>query len=67
MLLSNRTCMEKVIVELTLRLSGTHQLYFMKNGSFYDIDRGAEPDFVLTNPDKYYDRQALTKYINSLN
>ena len=48
------------------RLSGTHQLSFMKNGSFYDIDRGAEPDFVLTDPDKYYDRTALTKYINSL-
>ena len=48
------------------RLSGTHQLSFMKNGSFYDIDRGAEPDFVLTDPDKYYDRKALTKYINSL-
>lgn len=51
----------------SFRLSGTHQLSFMKNGSFYDIDRGAEADFVLTNPDKYYDRQALTKYINSLN
>lgn len=49
------------------RLSGSHQLSFMKNGSFYDIDRGTEPDFVLTNPDKFYDRQALTEYINSLN
>ena len=50
----------------SFRLSGTHQLSFMKNGSFYDIDRGAEPDFVLTNPDKYYDRKALTEYINGL-
>ena len=48
------------------RLSGTHQLSFMKNGSFYDIDRGADPDFVLTNPDKYYDRKSLTEYINGL-
>ena len=27
---------------------------------------GADPDFVLTSPEKYYDRQALTDYINNL-
>jgi hypothetical protein len=48
------------------RLSGPHQLSFMKNGSFYDIDRGAEPDYVLTTPESFYDRPRLTAYINSL-
>ena len=48
------------------RLSSVYRLSFLKNGSFYDIDRGAEPDFTLTSPEKYYDRQALTEYINSL-
>ena len=38
----------------------------MKNGSFYDIDRGADPDHVFTTLDQYYDRAALTDYINSL-
>ena len=48
------------------RLSGSHQLSFMKNGSFYDIDRGTEPDYVLTGPESYYDRASLTDFINSL-
>ena len=50
----------------SFRISSPRRLSFMKNGSFYDIDRGAEPDFVLTNPAVYYDREALTDYINSL-
>ena len=39
---------------------------FLKNGAFYDVDRGAEPDYVLTVPDSFYDRAALTDYLNSL-
>ena len=39
---------------------------FLKNGAFYDVDRGAEPDYVLTVPDSFYDRAALTDTINSL-
>ena len=50
----------------SFRISSPRRLSFMKNGSFYDIDRGAEPDFVLTNPAAYYDRATLTDYINSL-
>jgi hypothetical protein len=38
----------------------------MKNGSFYDIDRGAAPDYTLTSPETFYDREALTDYINTL-
>lgn len=34
--------------------------------SCYDIDRGAEPDYVLTTPESFYDRAALTEYLNSL-
>lgn len=50
----------------SFRISSPRRLSFMKNGSFYDIDRGAEPDFVLTNPAAYYDRLALTDYINDI-
>ena len=39
---------------------------FLKNGAFYDVDRGAEPDYVLTVPDSFYDRAALTDYLNIL-
>lgn len=32
----------------------------------YDIDQGVEPDFSLTRPESFYDRQALTEIINSI-
>ena len=47
-------------------ISGPKRLAFTKNGSFYDIDRGAEPDFSLMFPESYYDRAALTEYINGI-
>ena len=50
----------------SFQISGRQRISFLKNGSFYDVDRGADPDFVLTSPEKYYDRQALTDYINNL-
>ena len=50
----------------SFQISSNNRLSLLKNGSFYDVDRGAEPDYVLTNPEQYYDRAALTDYINSL-
>ena len=50
----------------SFQISCPLRISFLKNGSFYDLDRGAEPDAVLASPAKYYDRQALTDYINSL-
>ncbi len=50
----------------SFRISSPKRLSFLKNGSFYDIDRGAEPDYLLSQPEEYYDRAALTEYINSL-
>ena len=47
-------------------LSSPYKTSFLKNGSFYDIDRGAEPDVILTKPAKFYDREALVETINSL-
>ena len=48
------------------QLSGHYQMSFVKNGSFYDIDKGAEPDYYISTPDHFYDRELLTKYINGL-
>ena len=48
------------------QISGPNRLAFTKNGSFYDIDRGAEPDFPLAFPESFYDRKTLTDTINSL-
>lgn len=50
----------------SFQISGPLRVSFLKNGSFYDVDSGADPDYVLATPEKYYDRQALTDYINTL-
>ena len=50
----------------SFQISGFLRLAFIKNGSFYDIDQGAEPDYPLMRPASYYDREALTAYINTL-
>lgn len=48
------------------RISGHKQLSIVKNGSFYNIDQGIEPDFVLSKPESFYDRAALVEYLNEL-
>ena len=47
-------------------ISGPERLSFLKNGSYYDVDRGVEPDYVISSYDRYYDREALVEYINHL-
>ncbi len=48
------------------QISGPNRLAFTKNGSFYDIDQGAEPDFFLAYPESFYDREALSEIINEI-
>ena len=48
------------------QISGRLRMSFLKNGSFYDIDQGVDPDFYIDDVDNYYNREALTDYINSL-
>jgi len=50
----------------SFRISGPLQLSFLKNGAFYDIDRGAEPDFPLMKPASFYDREGLTELIEGI-
>ena len=49
------------------QVSGYRMFSVMKNGSFYDVDRGAEPDYFIGDINRFYDRKELTEYINSLN
>jgi hypothetical protein len=39
---------------------------FVKNGAYYSVDQGAEPDFFIRDFDKFYDRNALTEIIHGL-
>ena len=47
-------------------ISGPSRMSFQKNGSFYDIDQGVDPDFHISRIRNFYDREALTEYINGL-
>ena len=48
------------------QISSPMQMSFLKNGSFYDIDQGVEPDYFINNIANYYNREALTDFINNL-
>ena len=48
------------------QISGFLRLSYIKNGSFYDIDQGTEPDYPLMRPASFYDREAMTEYINAM-
>lgn len=48
------------------QISGTDVLSFRKNGAFYDIDQGIEPDYYIDRIADFYDREKLTRFINSL-
>ncbi len=47
-------------------ISGNNRLSYMKNGSFYNVDQGAEPDFAISKYEHLFDREWLTKYIDDL-
>ena len=48
------------------QISAALRMSFLKNGSFYDIDQGVEPDYYINDIANYYDREALTDFINGL-
>ena len=48
------------------QISAAQRISFLKNGSFYDIDQGIEPDYYIDHIKNYYNRAALTDYINGL-
>lgn len=47
-------------------MSGIKRISFVKNGSFYDVDRGVDPDVFLTKKESFYDRKQLAEFINNL-
>ena len=46
--------------------SSPKRLAFVKNGAYYDVDQGVEPDHVIDRYDHFYDRDALTEFIHGL-
>ena len=47
-------------------ISSPGQLATVKNGTYYSIDIGVEPDVYLSNIESFYNRAELTAYINTL-
>ena len=48
------------------QISSMYNLSHVKNGSYYEIDLGVEPDFCIDKPANFYNRDALTDYINKI-
>lgn len=48
------------------QISGDIRISFVKNGAYYNVDRGADPDCFIRSYDDFYDREALTAYIHEL-
>ena len=48
------------------QISGPEQLSIVRNGSFYNIDQGIEPDVVLTQVESFYDREGLVEFLHSI-
>jgi C-terminal processing protease CtpA/Prc len=48
------------------QLSGPNRISFLKNGAYYDVDRGVEPDYFIKDYRTFYDREALTEIINNI-
>lgn len=47
-------------------ISSPLQISMIKNGSMYDIDKGVEPDFVISKYETMYDREKLVEFIHNL-
>ena len=47
-------------------ISSPYCLSHVMNGAYYSIDTGVEPDYRIDKIDNYYNREALTEYINLL-
>ncbi|MEE3468418.1 MAG: S41 family peptidase [Eubacterium sp.] len=48
------------------QLSSPYMFSFTKNGSFYDVDRGADPDYYIKDLSKLYDRAYMNKLIDKI-
>jgi len=50
----------------TFTISGPSVISFMKNGAYYSVDKGVDPDYFIRDYNNFYNRQSLTEFIHSL-
>ena len=49
-----------------IRLSRSNRLSYLRNGSFYDIDQGVEPDLFISRIESFYDRESRVDYLHTI-
>ena len=47
-------------------ISSPKQLATVKNGTYYSVDQGVEPDIPLTKIENFYNRGQLVEYLNAI-
>ncbi len=48
------------------QISGDIRISFVKNGAYYNVDKGVDPDCFIRSYNDFFDREALTAYIHEL-
>ena len=48
------------------QISGNLQIATLRNGAFYNVDKGIEPHVRLNYPESFYDRESLVEMIHNL-
>lgn len=54
------------VIGTQYQISGASQISSVRNRSFYNVDQGIEPDFVISKMDTFYDREKLVDFIHGL-
>jgi C-terminal processing protease CtpA/Prc len=51
----------------SFNISSPYRFSFLKNGSFYDVDRGVDPDVYVKDLAKLYDREYMNTVLDKVN
>lgn len=49
-----------------MNISGRLEISVVKNGTYYHVDRGVDPDYRISNMETMFNRQKLVDYIHSI-
>ena len=49
------------------RMSSKREMCTVKNGSYYDVDQGVEPNTAINTPESFYDAQTIDDIVNDIN
>ena len=50
-----------------IRFSSKNVMSVVKNGSYYDIDKGVEPHYYINSPANFYNKEEIAAIVNDIN